>query len=204
MRIVDTRGQLCPAPIIAAKRMLRLVQEGETFQVLTDNKTSYSNLIRFLKDNKAEIFSEEAGNEWKITVKKNNSSMPDVIPEDYCAPEVAHFEKGDFIVVISSDRMGDGDDDLGHLLMGNFIKALKDIDKLPQKIIFYNKGVTLAKIDSAYADILKGLEKMGVEIILCSTCVDHYRLQKKIAAGTLSNMFTIAEIMSSASRIIKP
>lgn len=204
MRIVDTRGKVCPEPLIAAKKMLKEVHEGEIFQILTDNKTSYSNLLRFLNDIKTEVSSEETGNEWRITVKKKTKSESNARPEDYCSPAITHFEKGDFIVVLSSDRMGDGDDDLGRLLMGNFLKALKDIDKLPQKVIFYNKGVTLATKDSPHIDILRDLEKMGVEIILCSTCVSHYGLGHKTGAGILSNMFTITEIMSTASRIIKP
>ena len=43
--------------------------------------------------------------------------------EDYCAPAIAHFEKGNFIVVISSDKMGEGDDELGNLLMIKFYKG---------------------------------------------------------------------------------
>ena len=56
-------------------------------------------------------------------------------------PTIAHFEKGNFIIVVSSDKMGEGDDELGYLLMSNFIKAIKDLDRLPGKIVFYNKGV---------------------------------------------------------------
>ncbi len=44
--------------------------------------------------------------------------------------------------------MGDGDEELGHLLMINFIKAIKDLDILPGKMVFYNKGVTLGAEDS--------------------------------------------------------
>ncbi len=40
--------------------------------------------------------------------------------------------------------MGDGNDQLGNLLMTNFIKALKDLERLPQKMVFYNNGVKLA------------------------------------------------------------
>ena len=105
--------------------------------------TSYNNLTRFLKDNKTEIKVEEEMGTWKLIVKKITTNIQQLRAEDYCAPEIAHFEKGDFIVAISSDRMGEGDDELGKLLMSTFIKALKDLDKLPQKILFYNRGVTL-------------------------------------------------------------
>ncbi len=72
--------------------------------------------------------------------------------------------------------MGEGDADLGQLLMTNFIKAIKDLDKLPQKMVFYNKGVTLVTINSAVIDHLTDLEKMGVELLLCATCVNHYAI----------------------------
>lgn len=204
MRIVDTRGQLCPAPLIAAKKALREASEGEEFHVLTDNGTSYNNLMRFLRDNKTIVSSEENEGVWTLTVVKQSGFSPLPVPEDYCQPEVAHFEKGDFIVVISSDRMGDGDDELGRLLIGNFIKAVKDLDKLPSKIVFYNKGVMLAVKDSEHAGHLRQLEKMGVEILLCATCVNHFGLGDSVGAGMLSNMYTIAEAMAAASKIIKP
>ena len=55
MKIVDTKGQLCPAPMIATKRALNEVPSGETFIVQTDNQTSFNNLSRFLKDNNTEF-----------------------------------------------------------------------------------------------------------------------------------------------------
>lgn len=204
MTTVDTRGQLCPAPLIAAKKGLREVAEGETIIILTDNRTSYDNLTRFLNDNKAEVFSEESNGIWKLTVKKTSGFSSKTRAEEYCKPEIAHFEKGDFVVVISSEKMGEGDDDLGRLLVSNFIKALKDLDKLPGKIIFYNSGVKLAVRGSEQLEHLKQLEKMGVEILLCATCVNHYGLAERIDAGILSNMYTIAEAMASASKVIKP
>lgn len=204
MLTVDTRGQLCPAPLIAAKKALREVAEGETFLILTDNGTSFNNLNRFLKDNKTDVATEETNGVWKLTVTKKGGVIPGVKAADYCKPEVAHFEKGDFVVVISSDLMGEGDEELGRLLIGNFIKALKDLDRLPAKVIFYNKGVTLAVNGSEHLEHLRQLEKMGVEILLCATCVNHYEIGEKIGAGMLSNMYTIAEAMASASKVIKP
>ena len=36
MRIIDTKGQLCPAPLIATKKALKETILGESFIVLTD------------------------------------------------------------------------------------------------------------------------------------------------------------------------
>jgi selenium metabolism protein YedF len=204
MRIVDTKGQLCPAPLIAAKKALKETAEGESFIVLTDNSTSFSNLSRFLKDNNTDFQISEAGGVWTLTITKKSGEAPQVKTEDYCASPVTHFEKGNYVIVVASDKMGDGDEALGHLLMGNFIKALKDLDRLPKKMVFYNNGVKLAAKSSAVIEHLKDLEQMGVELLLCATCVNHYALESVVGAGTLSNMYVIAEVMASAGNIIKP
>jgi selenium metabolism protein YedF len=100
--------------------------------------------------------------------------------------------------------MGEGDEQLGLLLMTTFINAMKDLDELPQKLLFYNNGVKLVTNDSPVIETLRDLEKMGVELMLCGTCVNHYSLASVVAAGTISNMYTMAGIMASSAKVIKP
>ena len=100
--------------------------------------------------------------------------------------------------------MGEGDPELGTLLMTNFVKAVHDLDILPSKIVFYNRGVFLGKKDSAEIELLKDLERMGVSLFLCGTCINHYSLKDEIVVGAISNMFEIAQIMSSAGKVVKP
>lgn len=204
MKIVDTRGQLCPAPLIAAKKALRETAAGESFIVLTDNQTSFNNLSRFLKDNNADFQVSEDGGVWTLTITRLTGEIFPARAEEYSTPSIAHFEKGNYIVAVSSDKMGEGDAELGHLLMSNFIKALKDLDRLPQKIVFYNKGVTLVTNNSPVIEYLRDLEKMGVELLICSTCINHYSLESLIGAGIPSNMYSIAEVMASSGNIVKP
>jgi len=204
MRIVDTKGQLCPAPLIATKRALKATDEGKSFQILIDNQTSFNNVSRFLKDNNTYFQASESGGVWTLTVTRGGGDISLAKAEDYCTDSIAHFHKGDFIIVIGSDKMGEGDNELGQLLMSNFIKAIKDLDKLPMKMVFYNKGVSLATKTSPLIDHLTDLEKMGVELLLCATCVNHYAITDIVGAGTLSNMYTIAEVMVSAGSIVRP
>ena len=204
MKIVDTKGQLCPAPLIAAKRALKEIPAGESFMLLIDNQTSFNNVSRFLKDNNTGFQVSESGGVWTLTITRGGGELSQSSAVDYCTDSIAHFHKGDFIIVITSDKMGEGDIDLGQLLMSNFIKSIKDLDKLPQKMIFYNKGVTLATKDSPLIDHLTDLEKMGVELLLCATCVNHYELADIVGAGILSNMYTIAGVMASAGNIVRP
>ena len=100
--------------------------------------------------------------------------------------------------------MAVSDDELGLLLMTNFIKAIKDLDVLPGKMVFYNKGVTLGSDDSPVLELLKELEKMGVGLLLCGTCVKYYSIEEKVNVGTLSNMFEITQIMASSGNVVKP
>jgi selenium metabolism protein YedF len=204
MRIVDTKGQQCPAPLIATKRALKEAKTGESFKVLTDNKTSLDNISRFLKDNKTEFSIEEAAGVWTITVTKISVNVTLNNAEDYCTTEVPHFSQGDFIIVFSSDKMGEGDSELGHLLIANFIKAIKDLEVLPKKMVFYNNGVKLGTVDSPVFEHLREIEKMGVGLLLCATCAKYYSLEEKIKVGSLSNMYEIAQVMASAGNILKP
>jgi selenium metabolism protein YedF len=204
MRTVDTKGQKCPVPIIETKKALRASQKGESFLVLTDNKTAFSNISRFLNDNKIKFSVLEKSGEWIFNITNETGENITTAAEDYCSEPIAHLEKGNYIIVLTSDKMGEGDEELGHLLISNFIKALKDLDRLPQKMVFYNKGVTLVTKNSPVIEHLKDLEKMGVELLLCATCVNHYSLEASIGAGTLSNMYTIAATMASAGHIIRP
>jgi selenium metabolism protein YedF len=204
MRKVDTKGQPCPAPLIATKRALKETSVGDSFLLLIDSQTSFNNVSRFLRDNSTVFKVEEENGIWTLTITRGSGEISHAKAEDYCDIQVPHFHKGDFIIVITSDKMGEGDDDLGRLLLSNFIKAIKDLDLLPDKMIFYNKGVTIVTSSSPLIEHLRDLEKMGVEILLCATCVSHYGLEGAYGAGVLSNMYTIAEVMSGAGKIIKP
>ena len=204
MRVVDTKGQLCPAPLIATRKALKESAVGESFIVLTDNQTSLNNVTRFLKDNSTAFQMSEKGGVWSLTITKSAGEMVHPEAEDYCDNGISHFEKGNYIIAITSDKMGEGDDHLGHLLMANFIKAIKDLDRLPAKMVFYNKGVTLAAKDSPVIADLKDLEKMGVELLLCATCINYYALESGVGTGILSNMYVIAEAMASAGNIVRP
>jgi selenium metabolism protein YedF len=204
MRIIDTIGQQCPAPVIATKRALKESASGDSFEVVTDNKTALDNISRFLKDNKTAYSVTENSGVWTITVTKGNQSVTLTKAEVYCTPEIPHFSHGNFIIVFTSDKMGEGTEELGKLLIANFIKAIKDLDMLPGKMVFYNNGVKLGSIESPVYETHKDLESMGVGMLFCATCSKYYSLEEKIKIGTLSNMFEIAQVMASAGNIIKP
>jgi selenium metabolism protein YedF len=107
-------------------------------------------------------------------------------------------------MLIASDRLGDGPEDLGRLLMRNFIITLLDLDTLPDKLFFVNSGVLLATEGSELIDALEGLGNRGVEVFSCGVCLDFFHLKDKLKAGTVTNMFAIADALMKAGSVISP
>ena len=106
------------------------------------------------------------------------------------------------LVVINSDKMGQGDEELGTRLMANFLSKLIDAESKPQILVFYNSGVKLAAKGSAVLESLHSLENLGVKIICCGTCVNFYGLVDQIEAGRVSNMLEIVKVLTEAKETV--
>lgn len=98
--------------------------------------------------------------------------------------------------------MGQGDEELGGRLMGNFLKTLLDAEKKPQMLVLYNSGVKLAAKGSPVLETLQSLENLGVQIISCGTCVNFYGLTDLIQAGRISNMQEIVGVLTETQNVI--
>lgn len=98
-------------------------------------------------------------------------------------------------LVIGSQGMGRGDDSLGLSILHNFLKSLVTNPLRPDKIVCWNAGVKLLTGDSSVIAALQDLEGIGVEILACKTCVDHFGLQDKLRAGEISTMPTISDLL---------
>jgi intracellular sulfur oxidation DsrE/DsrF family protein len=99
------------------------------------------------------------------------------------------------ILVLGSQGMGRGDESLGRTILGNFLKTLVGNPLRPDKIVCWNAGVKLLAEDSPVVGTLQDLEGVGVEILACKTCVDHYDIQGKLWAGEISTMPVISELL---------
>jgi selenium metabolism protein YedF len=102
----------------------------------------------------------------------------------------------------ATDRMGFGDDELGKKLMINFIKTLKEMGKELWRLVFVNNGVKLAIEGSAALEALKELEESGITILVCGTCLDHFKLLEKKKVGETTNMLDIVTAMQVADKVI--
>jgi len=206
MKKVDTTGLKCPEPLIMTRKALKEVASGESFIVITDNETSLSNLKRFLADNRTEFTVTSKGRVHTLTVKRSNAGTEYTEPAEYCEVNTGEAASSgrSYIVIFSSERMGEGDDDLGLMLTKSFVTTLLESDNKPSHILFYNSGVKLAMDGSLVVEGLLELEKSGVRLLLCGTCVNFYNIRKEIRLGVISNMYEMSEVMLGSDKIIKP
>jgi len=101
-------------------------------------------------------------------------------------------------VLVTSEFLGRGDDELGAKLMGSFLRKLCLTEHLPKEIIFYNSGVKLLAEGSAVLDAIEILSKKGVGLTACGTCVTYYGLTKLIDPVQVGDMAgIISELMTS-------
>jgi selenium metabolism protein YedF len=101
-------------------------------------------------------------------------------------------------ILIQSEVLGRGDDQLGSILMANFLRLLGESRDKPATLILWNAGVKLACEGSAVLDHLRKLESQGVEILACTTCLEYYELVEKIKIGKATTMVkSIQSLMTS-------
>jgi|SRR5665647_1025276 len=108
------------------------------------------------------------------------------------------------LVVISADTMGAGDDTLGKLLMKNFIFSITQLKELPQSMVFYNSGAYLTTEGSGSLEDIIALEKAGVEIGTCGTCLKTFGIEEKLKVGAITNMYAILEKQMKADHLVRP
>lgn len=199
-------GDACPIPVVKALNALKELQGAEEIEVLVDNEIAVQNLTKMANQKGHEVKSEKLGEKQYrvlITVGEVEKSAAEDSQEEEpaCMPD---GRKRNMVVVISSSKMGEGNDELGAVLMKGFIYALTQQEELPATILFYNGGARLTCEEAPTLEDLKSLEAQGVEILTCGTCLNYYGLTEKLRVGGVTNMYVIAEKMTHASLIVKP
>jgi len=101
------------------------------------------------------------------------------------------------IFLVQSEGLGRGDEQLGSMLMANFLRLLGESEDKPSSLIFWNAGVRLLCQGSPVLNRLKQLEEQGVELLACTTCLEHFDLMDKLAIGKPTTMATSIQSMLS-------
>ena len=204
---VDAMGDTCPIPVVKTKNAIKELGGSGEVQTLVDNEIAVQNLTKMANQKGYGVRSQKLGEgqyEVIMTVSVDGEA-PQAAEETeekvVCYPDA---RKKNTVVVLSSSTMGNGDDELGAILMKGFIYALSQQEELPTTILMYNGGAKISCEESPSLEDLKSLEAQGVEILTCGTCLNHYGLTDKLKVGEVTNMYVIAEKMTQADLIVKP
>ena len=112
------------------------------------------------------------------------------------------YTKEDVTIIINSNGMGQADTALSHKLVKTWLNMLDLDDKLPGTICLYAEGVKLACADSPVLEELQSLTDKGVELVVCTTCLNHFELLDDLSVGVAGGMKEIVDAQWAAAKVI--
>ena len=199
---VNAIGDACPLPVIKTMNALKELGGAGTVEVLVDNEVAVQNLTRLAENKGCTIRTEMVSEkEYRVTLTASGAVEQTGNEASFCTVPAAQKK---IVVVIAADHMGEGNDELGKILLKGYLFALTQQETLPSTILFYNGGASVTCEGSASLDDLRELAKLGVEILTCGTCLNYYGLTDKLRVGEITNMYVIAEKQLQADLVIRP
>ena len=189
--LVNAMGKLCPEPVVMTKA--ELAKGTAELEVLVDNDIAVSNVTRLLSSQGFSVEVERNGDERRLKAKKTGEA----------SAAVNNNSGGQLLAVfVTGTTLGRNDAELGEVLIKAFLGTLSKLTLKPAVIAFMNEGVKLALPESSACEHIKDLEKLGTKVLVCGTCTTHFNITDKVAVGTISNMFEIMEMLTSADKIL--
>lgn len=217
MITINAIGDTCPIPVVKTKKAIEKLEKPDTVETLVDNEIAVENLKKMasqmgfaVSDSKINsgysvkitVDDIDKINDNKISATNAKANSIKTGADDMVSCNIKN--SGEKVVVIKSEFMGDGDNELGKVLIKGFIYALSQQDELPQTMLFYNGGAKITSEGSESIEDLKALEEKGVKIFTCGTCLNYYGLTEKLCVGEVTNMYEITKKMTEASLIVCP
>ncbi|MEA3506684.1 MAG: sulfurtransferase-like selenium metabolism protein YedF [Elusimicrobiota bacterium] len=198
MKKIDVCSKPCPQPVIETKKAMEENPDAE-LKIIVDDEAAKVNVSRFATSRDYEVSQEELP-EGRTSIKltppegeKKSSGKK--------SPEKA-VSTGNTVFFLEAYKLGEPDRELGELLMKTFFQTIPDLDELPAKIVFMHGSVKHTVKNSETLDQVKKLEDLGIDIVVCGTCLDFYGLKEELAVGRISNFFEIASILNSAGNTV--
>ena len=105
-------------------------------------------------------------------------------------------------IVINGNGMGRADTALSHKLVTTFLNMLDLDEKLPRAICLYAEGVKLTTLGSPVLEELQSLADKGVELLVCTTCLNFYDIFDELQVGSAVGMKEIVAAQWRADKVI--
>ncbi len=189
------------APIIKIRKHFE--QESITdVTILVDNDPAIEDVTLFLITQEFEICVDTIGNLSKVIGHRSTISAQKFRSKQNRQSQNNTDSSRKTLIIISSERLGNGDEELGQSLMIDYIKALNEWGDDLWRLIFVNYGVKLTTEKSALHNELKSLESSGVEILVCGASLTHLGLMEKKEVGQTTDMNGIVTSLKLTDKVI--
>ena len=190
---VDARGMSCPKPVIETKKVLDHLS-GESMTTIVDNEVAMQNVNKLAQSLSYDVDVKKVDNDFYINIYKGEM-MPSV--------NYINQDKKDLVIMFTKDTLGQGSDELGKVLMKGYIYTVTESNPYPKAMLFMNSAVKLTTEGSEVIEYLRELEKQGVEILSCGTCLDYFKIKDQLIVGGVSNMYSIVDMLhTTKNRVV--
>ncbi len=113
------------------------------------------------------------------------------------------------VILVTNDGLGnvgpeltDHELDFGRMMFDRFVHTLETAPEKPQAMCFYTRGVFLPCEGSPALLGLQLLAGLGVRLVACQTCLQHYQLVDKLRVGEVGGMSDIVALLNAADKVI--
>ena len=106
------------------------------------------------------------------------------------------------VLLFTRNGLGEAPAELQQALAAKFLGLTLQSGQLPAKILFVTEGVRLACAGSPVIEPLRALEAIGVELVLCQTCLNFFGLAEQVQVGVVGGMGDIIEALAKAGKVI--
>jgi hypothetical protein len=109
------------------------------------------------------------------------------------------------IILVRQEGLGSiapEDKPFGLEMFDRFVHSLEGQSEKPRAICLYTLGVKLACAGSSTVFGLKMMQGIGVRILICRTCLEHFGLLDQVEVGEMSNMAEISRLLLEADHVV--
>jgi selenium metabolism protein YedF len=196
MDLLNCKGLDCPQPVMETRDFLAAHPQCAEITVRVDNLAAARNVERFLGAQGFQVSIQGTDPDLKVEGRRSAGAACQIRKEDL--EDLGQKT----LIMVTQSGMGQGDDQLGALLMLNFLKTLKEMGKNLWRLVFVNAGVKLTIEGAETLPVLQELEKEGASILVCGTCLNHFSLLEKKQCGETTNMLDIVTSLQVADKVI--
>lgn len=218
---LDCTNLTCPQPVIMTRKFIA-ENAPEQLTVVVDNSAASENVGRFLNSQGYAVERVQQGAHWHLRAQRDAAAPAS--PAAPSAPVPAHSAASPaagparapgvndvndvndaeekIVVVLASEFLGSGDDELGAKLVKGFLMTLPELGSSLWRLLLLNGGAKLAVEGSPVLDELRALEKSGVRVMACGTCLEFFAIRDNLAVGESTTMLDVVTSMQLADKVL--